>query len=66
MKKVIMIAVGGLLFIAAYKHTRRQAEYVATQNAAVKSLSAKAPAVTSYKMLPTFAFQSDKSFLSSN
>lgn len=61
-----MIAIGGLLFVAGYKYTRLQAEYTATQNAAVKSPLAKTPAVISFKLLPAFAFQSAKSYASSN
>ncbi|WP_461100855.1 hypothetical protein [Spirosoma koreense] len=56
MKRIIMVILGTLLFIAGYSYTRRQAEYAATQSALTKPAYAKAPVVLPLKALPTFAF----------
>jgi hypothetical protein len=62
MKKVIMVVIGSLLFVAGYNYTRRQAEYAASQSTLVKPTLTKTPVILPFKVLPTFVLQTDRSF----
>ncbi|GAB3707157.1 hypothetical protein GCM10027592_41040 [Spirosoma flavus] len=56
MKKIMMALIGISLFVAGYYHKRRQAEYMAAQNAEVKPVTVMSPLVVPVSSRPTFAF----------
>lgn len=58
MKKVVIVVVGSLLFIAGYNYTRRQAEYSAVQNTTIKPTQAKILPVFRLRASPTLEFSS--------
>lgn len=66
MKKVIMIIIGSLLFVAGYSYTRRQAEYAATQSTSARPIPIriKTPVVSPFKTLSTSIFGLQKLLIS--
>ncbi|MBD2752187.1 hypothetical protein [Spirosoma validum] len=60
MKKIIVVVIGSLLFIAGYSYTRRQAEYAAIQNSVIKPTQAKIPVLLPFKSLPTFGISTER------
>lgn len=60
MKKILVVVIGSLLFLAGYSYTRRQAEYASIQNTLVKPSQAKIPVVLPFKSLPAFGISTER------
>ncbi len=63
MKRIIVLLIGGLLFIAGYNQARRQTQYAKSRAAIESSVYAEKPVIVPVENTPTLAFYLSRSFV---